>query len=81
MENQFLFMYSIAIYCREKMPCICVFGQFSPLGFTSAEEKGKNQVPQSAGHVPSAAHNTTGHHFATWTARLQHVLVPGIILP
>lgn len=62
-------MYGITIYCREKMPFICAFGQFSPLGFTSAEEEGKNRVPQPAGHIPSAAQDTTDHHFAAWRAR------------
>lgn len=80
MEKCFLFMYSITIYCREKMPFICAFGQFSPLGFTSAEEKGKNWVPHPAGHIPSATQDATDHHLATQTARLRHVLVPAIIL-
>lgn len=63
------------------MPLICVFCQFSPLGFTSAEGKGKNWVPEPAGHIPSAVQDTTDHQLATWAVRLQHVLVPGIILP
>lgn len=63
------------------MPLIYAFGQFSPLGFINAEEKGKNRVPQHAGHIPSAVQDTTDHHFAAWTAGLQHILVPGIILP
>lgn len=38
------------------MRFICAFGQFSPL----AEEKGKNQVPRPAGHIPDAQ-DTTVH--------------------
>lgn len=56
------------------MPFICAFGQFSPLGFTSAEEKGKNQVPRPAGHIPDAAQDTTVH---LWHMDIRAPACPG----